>query len=547
MEPSFPDVTPKTHIIGLCGVSDFSDPETGRNAADPREDGWMVSDFYLLQYLLDGTGASQAWFTCHDPKSLIARYGEYLHGNSYRERKVVLDINQQPNLATLRVESPDGLLPSFLSYFRAECAVASKVKEPVLLCVFCHGEARTYGLEIGGTEEEGPILSIEAISKVIPENNGLDVSLLMTSCFSGGWTISSELRDENNHSRATVMTAAGPDMVSESWPKTESLGRTCGSIYISSVIKNLAIKEQERNPGQTGTPLSTKDFAAAITYQLLNVVDPRFGLYHDHRFEAQQSRWGEPYPKRTGIPQSDYYDRLQALRVVPPRSPSDIRLDRSATQDEVDSWELAHPDAPHVLMAASNYGGSLNAVKREIRIQAKAYMRSFPGRDSLAPNHRPHNLIHMCIQTPQMMTDSAWAGTWEILHYRMQAVETAEKLARRMGIQAPKASCWNMDDWLRKNVGTENHKQASQYYRQILLSGLIPPKVGSRNPYYKALWYLAANVADCGLPPDEMFRRFKELEKSKSQAAVPMRFTMHKHKLIFKKVWKRRQKIAQVE
>ena len=104
-----------------------------------------------------------------------------------------------------------------------------------------------------------------------------------------------------------------------------------------------------------------------------------------------------------------------------------------------------------------------------------------------------------------------------------------------------------MDDWLRKNVSTENYKQASQYYRKILLSGLIRSKEGSRNPYHKSLWYLAANVADCGLPPDEMFRRFKELEKSKLQAAVPMRLIMHKHKLIFKQVWKQRQKIAQVK
>ncbi len=65
----------------------------------------------------------------------LAQYAEYLHGNCYRERKVVLDMYQRPNPATLRVESPDGLLPSFLSYFRAECAVASEAKEPVLLCV----------------------------------------------------------------------------------------------------------------------------------------------------------------------------------------------------------------------------------------------------------------------------------------------------------------------------------------------------------------------------------------------------------------------------
>jgi len=93
------------------------------------------------------------------------------------------------------------------------------------------------------------------------------------------------------------------------------------------------------------------------------------------------------------------------------------------------------------------------------------------------------DLIHTCIQTPHLMTDGTWAKTCEILHYRMQAVETAEKLARRMGFQAPKASRWNMDDWLSKNVGTENYKQASQYYStdRSFYQGCPPQKKGRAN------------------------------------------------------------------
>lgn len=97
----------------------------------------------------------------------------------------------------------------------------------------------------------------------------------------------------------------------------------------------------------------------------------------DQRFEAQQSRWDEPHPKRTGIPQSDYHHRLQALRVVPPRPISNTRLDCSVTQDKIDERESAHAEMPHVLVTAFNYSGSLSAVKKEIRVQAKAYMRLF--------------------------------------------------------------------------------------------------------------------------------------------------------------------------
>ena len=61
--------------------------------------------------------------------------------------------------------------------------------------------------------------------------------MLMTSRFSGGWSITPNLRDETGRSR---MTAAGSQQVSESWPKTTTLGRTDGSIYISSILNVLA-------------------------------------------------------------------------------------------------------------------------------------------------------------------------------------------------------------------------------------------------------------------------------------------------------------------
>lgn len=158
---SLPDVQSTTHIIGLLGANDHFHEEEEKSACDPCLDGWMVSDFAMLNYLFHGLGKKQKWFTCLDIADLIKRYGEYAHGNCYRARRVVLDAHQQPDPASLRIESPTDLLPNFLNYFRSECASALANNEPILLCVFAHGEEMEFGVEIGGEEEDGPLLTVK--------------------------------------------------------------------------------------------------------------------------------------------------------------------------------------------------------------------------------------------------------------------------------------------------------------------------------------------------------------------------------------------------
>jgi len=514
---NLPDVQPNTHIIGLCGVNDYLYPQLGQNgkhACDPTIDGWMISDFYLLHHLFRGVGRSQAWFTCLDPVDLIRRYGEFAHGNSYGPRRVVLDEHQVPDSSTLRVEDADKLLPDFLSYLRSQCQVARNANEPVLLCVFCHGDSLTYGLEIGGTEEGGPLLLVDDVSKVLSDSEGVQICLLMTSCFSGGWTITPELRDAENKSRATIMTAAGHSVVSESWPQTASLGRTCGSIYISALI-NVLESDNNREEEGSAAHMDTKEFAGAITSELLNVIDPRFGEQHKHQFEVQDDQWSDLYQQRTGIPLTRYRELLQTLRVIPPRPITDIRLDRSSTEQEVEAWEAAHPTAPHVIMAASNYGGSMHAVKKAIHKKALEYMKSHPGQDNLALNHAPHQLINACIHTPHLLQEVAWGSLWDILHYRMGSMQLAEALVHRLGLKAPKACHWDQSDWRIKNGKTEACDRAEAYYRIILEAGLLPPPYNSRRHYDKALWYLAVACAESGLPSSEIQACLNAAQKRK--------------------------------
>lgn len=57
------------------------------------------------------------------------------------------------------------------------------------MSVFFHGDRDTYGLEIGVEEEDGPLLSVVEISNILAVNENLNISIMMTSCFSRRWTV----------------------------------------------------------------------------------------------------------------------------------------------------------------------------------------------------------------------------------------------------------------------------------------------------------------------------------------------------------------------
>lgn len=130
------------------------------------QDGWMLSDFYSLNHF---SPRDRRWpGLVHLPRSHQPLRRTLLIGTGFGDRKIVLDVHQQPDL---RLEPAEELFPNFLSYFRSECKSASKANGLVLLCVFCHGQQMEYGLEIGGKDEDGPFLTVAAISEILTEHN----------------------------------------------------------------------------------------------------------------------------------------------------------------------------------------------------------------------------------------------------------------------------------------------------------------------------------------------------------------------------------------
>src|ERR1700728_3776145 len=78
-----PDIREDAIILAVCGVPNIDE-------ADPEDDGWFFSDFFAFNYLLRRLRTSQVWIACVRPQDLVRKYGEYLHGNPYSERKVIL-------------------------------------------------------------------------------------------------------------------------------------------------------------------------------------------------------------------------------------------------------------------------------------------------------------------------------------------------------------------------------------------------------------------------------------------------------------------------
>ena len=55
-----PHISSSTDVIGFCGVESYK-TKGGILVSDLTPNGWMILDFYLMNYLFYGVGKSQAW------------------------------------------------------------------------------------------------------------------------------------------------------------------------------------------------------------------------------------------------------------------------------------------------------------------------------------------------------------------------------------------------------------------------------------------------------------------------------------------------------
>ena len=178
--------------------------------------------------------SNQLWLTCISPKDLVNKYTEYVHGNRFETRRIVLDKSFLPAMGAAQnicIFSPEDLCERFLATVQSECRIAQKLDQPVLLLIFEHSDEDTHGVAIGGRyPETAPRLTINSVKVAIGRHT--QVAILLTSCYSGSWIVKPRLN-------MTTLTAAGAYNPSKSWAKSASIGQSAGSIYATAVLMAL--------------------------------------------------------------------------------------------------------------------------------------------------------------------------------------------------------------------------------------------------------------------------------------------------------------------
>ncbi|KAI9788927.1 MAG: hypothetical protein M1816_006492 [Peltula sp. TS41687] len=255
-----PPITPRTHIIALLGSDN----------AKPSDGGWFAADICLLNRLFVGLGQSQAWFTMIDFGSVTREDGPILYGNPKRPRRVVC--SEEGQLHNIRVHAKGRILNDCLAHLALVCDSAATNKEHVLVMLFGHGEGsnESSAFEVGA-QKLRPGQMQQPFQEVQQKIGPLKTSLLMTSCYSGGWVV----HDVFN---STTMAAAQEG-------------------------------QQSDKPA-----IEYKDWTDNVAHEM----DQLFAVGSDPKFSAQDDSWDAKYDEATGIQRATYCRRYAALPLVSP-------------------------------------------------------------------------------------------------------------------------------------------------------------------------------------------------------------------------------------
>lgn len=149
----------------------------------------------------------RTWYHYLDMDSLVAKHTRYLHGNPYKQRKVVLDDkilaeSKQSKHPPQQIKA-DKLKLKTKNLITAECKHAESANENVLILFFGHGDHHNHGIVLGeGGREALKIGEFKSATKAL----NTKTTLITTSCYSGGWTCNPRLN-------LSTMTAAGNENV----------------------------------------------------------------------------------------------------------------------------------------------------------------------------------------------------------------------------------------------------------------------------------------------------------------------------------------------
>ncbi|KAL5457970.1 hypothetical protein PMIN07_006409 [Paraphaeosphaeria minitans] len=379
-----------TRILAVCGIPVEDSSST--------EDGWLYSDFYAFQHLLEGVVANQVWIANASNRELVTGHKAFLHGNPFHDRKVVL------NYDMVRKGFGDKVV---------EVREARAKNQHLLVLNFSHGFECGGGWWLGWSGNRSCLLSRKRFEELVAGD--LDVTVVSTSCYGGQWCVDLD-------SRRTFLAAAGESVQSESWNGSKSVGRKCGGIFASNLLNTwreeaeLAQSLQKEGKDAGASERTFKGFAGAV-WDNLQKLD-RFGMSHKIRTAAQDEDWDSGW------------SFLQSSETSPSKNSFANRSLKWT--DEVGSYQEMLESKLHV-----SFGGNLSAARRQACALIELYMMSFPGRSSMASNTALQGRIDK-IKKPSF--EANWEVTTSVIQgvaFRLELAYMATQLMGTMGLKLP--------------------------------------------------------------------------------------------------------------
>ncbi|KAL1964250.1 hypothetical protein VTN77DRAFT_7208 [Rasamsonia byssochlamydoides] len=383
--------------------------------------------------------------------SATTKYTEYAHGDSKRDRRIVLDkdtlrrINQAGNL---RVVSRADLLERFLRTLEEQAQLAANAQEHLIVLVFGHGDPDTYGVSIGGW----------LVQPDVVKNSGRP--LLNT----------------------TEVAAAGPEQETRSWPVSRSTGRASGSTIATAILQSIIAIEESDMEAQEIREHPTYIQLALSIFKTLKKID-RFGEEQMIHFSAQDDSWETHYQQRVGLPLTSFKERRESLRPI------------------------ASSDYQSPGITARNPEGTLRKVgtrrkRRQLKFLAKEYLTSYPGLDELAPNLALHQELRALLGGTENFNAEQLERLYNCVSYRLSALHEADEVRQHVGLQFAGIFDYRVEDWRPTQCQRELQSRVLHLLRtQRVLDKPLP---GSGWSYPKPWHYLAIALVR---PPTNLSRQ----------------------------------------
>ncbi|KAJ6094503.1 hypothetical protein N7467_002016 [Penicillium canescens] len=489
------------------------------STANPKEDGWFVSDFYAFNILLKGLGGSQTWLTAADPEKLVQRYNSFLHGNPFQDRKVCLDreILRKKKITEVAVVRSSDMIDRFLEKAKEASELAKRNRAPLLLLVFCHGLPNHHLLLDAGDQSRG--LSIIRLKGVLEP--GTCVTLITTACYSGGWATSPDLNQ-------TTITAAGDkelnEATSHSWSQSPSIGRFCGSVFASTMFKTLSsaasplleaglasdlsqsqqsLQPEDPNSVQT---LTYNAFCESVWRTCANSVT-RLWNSQNFNFSAKDDAWEYSWTGRTGFPLADFSERWNALKSIPYTGSEELR----ALRDQDPSNPSFSASGPVRSGLGENVMDEMTGhiAQKRLKDMARLFHQTCPGDHNMGRETGFWGKLRGFYEYGEFEEHAAMIEG--AIRFRWESALLADFIVEMLNLPVPNGEICIMWDWMAwKGVKLETMARddlrawSHPIYRKLSPHFEAPSYKEQGPPFERPVEYVVAALMDASMPEGEL-------------------------------------------